>query len=299
VEHFPVTPGDHQTLSHLEIEPGGMCNFLIAGQRLGGEMHALDAIGADRYGLMLLETLEAEGVDVSQVVRVEGVKSRGVTVLNGSNDQHAFMAYSGSLLPVQALSAEWAQTLAEADVLYLDGFSLRQEHIRGAVEEAARRMHERGGKVFYDPGPTMHASPEFLNSVYGIFLTEEELRGWMGLGGAEGAWSLLEEGPELVVIKQGAAGCTVVTAGHSHVCKGYSVPVRDTLGAGDVFNAAFVLSLLQGKSAAECGAYANAAGAATVQKFGAGMNVPSREEVKGGIRNSKQQVTNQENSSPV
>jgi ribokinase len=285
VEHLPVTPGDHQTLSHLEIEPGGMSNFLIAGQRLGGEMHALDAIGADRYGQMLLEALAAEGVDTSQVVRVEGAKSRGVAVLSGPDDRHAFMAYPGSELPVQALSAEWMQPLSEADALYVDGFSLRQEHIRGAVEEAARKMHERGGEVFYDPGPTMHASPEFLNSVYGVFLTDEELLGWMGLGGAEGAWSLLEEGPELVVIKGGAAGCTIVTGGHSQVCKGYFVPVKDTLGAGDVFNAAFVLALLQGKSAAECGAYANAAGAAAVQKFGAGRNVPSGEEVEEIVRN--------------
>jgi sugar/nucleoside kinase (ribokinase family) len=127
----------------------------------------------------------------------------------------------------------------------------------------------------------MHASPEFLNSVYGVFLTEEELLGWIGLGGAEGAWSLLEEGPELVVIKQGAAGCTLVTAGQFQACKGYSVPVKDTLGAGDVFNAAFVLALLQGKSAAECATYANAAGAAAVQKFGTGRNVPSRQEVEG------------------
>jgi ribokinase len=289
VEHFPITPGDHQKLNELDIELGGMCNFLIAGRRLGGEMVALDTIGADRNGKLLLEALKAEGVDVTQVVKVKGARSRAVVVMSTSDQQYAFMGYPGSELTEQGLSAKWKAALDGADALYLDGFSLLQEHISGTALKVAKEMHARGGKVFLDPGPRVaEIARQELSYVNVVLLTANELKAWVGLEGAEGAWSLLDEGPELVVVKQGREGCTIFSACQEIRCAGYSVTVRDTLGAGDVFNAAFVLALLQGKSLAECGALANSAGAAQVQKFGAGRNVPSREEVEAIFKKGKQ-----------
>ena len=144
VKHFPVVPGDHQTLSEIAVEPGGMCNFLIAGQRLGGQMIALDAIGMDSYGLELLGVLAEEGVDTRGVVQVSGARSRGVMVMSDSVDQHVFMAYPGSEMPLQTLNQDWQRILAGVEALYLDGFSLRQEHVRAAALAAARWMAGAG-----------------------------------------------------------------------------------------------------------------------------------------------------------
>jgi ribokinase len=280
VEHFPVTPGDHQTLGEIAVEPGGMCNFLIAGQRLGGQMTALDAIGADSYGLALLAVLEEEGVDTRGVVRVAGARSRGVLVMSDPADQHVFMAYPGSAMPEQTFNAEWQRVLAGTDALYLDGFSLRQENVRSAALEAAQWMACQGKKVFFDPGPAADAGARaVLPWLDGLFLTAGELSKWAEGGVTE----LFGESQRLafVVVKEGAGGCTI----HAKVeparhCQGFSVPVRDTVGAGDVFNAAFLLALLRGSSLPECGTFANAAGAVQVQKFGAGRNVPTRAEVE-------------------
>lgn len=280
VEHFPVTPGDHQTLSELTLEPGGSCNFLIAGQRLGGEMAALDAIGADRYGEMLIEALAAEGVDVSQIVRVPGVRSRAVVVLRGSKGHHAFMGYPGGMLPEQSFSLGWQKAVGAATALFIDGFSLLRGYSHLVTLQAIEWAFKHGKKVFLDPGPmAAGVTREILAQVYAVMLTADELQDWVGVEGVEGAWSLLDSGANVVAIKRGSAGCTLVTAGQTFECPGYAVEVRDTLGAGDVFDAAFVLELLRGKSLLECGAYANAAGAATVQKFGAGRNVPMKDEI--------------------
>ena len=280
VEHFPVVPGNHQTLGEIAVEPGGMCNFLIAGQRLGGQMTALDAIGADSYGLDLLDALEKEGVDTSEVVRVGGARSRGVMVMNDAADRHVFMAYPGDEMPVQSFNTDWQRVLDGTDTLYLDGFTLRQEHVHSAALAAAQWMAGQGKKVFFDPGPA--ADPDaraVLPRLDGLFLTAAELSRW----GEGGVMELFGESQRLalIVVKEGAGGCTIYAKGEPALhCRGFSMPVRDTLGAGDVFNAAFILTLLQGKPLAECGAFANAAGAVQVQQFGAGKNVPTREEVE-------------------
>ena len=280
VEHFPVVPGDHQTLGEIAVEPGGMCNFLIAGQRLGGQMIALDAIGMDSYGLELLGALAEEGVDTRGVVQVSGARSRGVMALSGPADEHVFMAYPGGEMPLQTLNQDWQRILAGAEALYLDGFSLRQEHVRVAALAAAQWMAGQGKRVFFDPGPAADAAARaVLPWLNGLFLTAGELNRWAEKGVDElfGAAQHLA----FVIVKEGVEGCTVYTRGEPALhCRGFSVPVRDTLGAGDVFNAAFLLALLGGKPLAECGAFANAAGAVQVQKFGAGRNVPTREEVE-------------------
>ena len=60
---------------------------------------------------------------------------------------------------------------------------------------------------------------------------------------------------------------------------GLSVPVKDLTGAGDSVLAAVMLSYLAGHDLPKMLAIANATGAACVQKFGAGVNVPYKHEV--------------------
>jgi sugar/nucleoside kinase (ribokinase family) len=57
------------------------------------------------------------------------------------------------------------------------------------------------------------------------------------------------------------------------------VQVRDTNGAGDVFNAAFLYAYLNGWGLQHVGIFANAVGAAKTRKFGSGRSVPTLQEV--------------------
>src|SRR3546814_20607560 len=49
----------------------------------------------------------------------------------------------------------------------------------------------------------------------------------------------------LLVVKQGAAGATAWTGSASHAWPAPSLPVVDTIGAGDVFNAYYLAALLR------------------------------------------------------
>lgn len=282
VDHFPINAAEHQPLGDIALEPGGMCNFLISGQRFRAQTTALDVIGADKEGNSLVEQLAAEGVDVSQVIRIQKARSRTVAVLSDSAGRHTFLPFLGDQFPEKSLSGAWLDKVDAADALYLDGFSLRGAAVRGAVLDAAKRVHKQGNKVFMDPGPAASEIPlDLLKSVNGVFITAEELHTWFtAREEASEVQQLQDLGVDLVVVKKGAAGCTVYDNGRQFDRPGFPVNVRDAMGAGDVFNAAFITQFLQGQLIERCAEFANAAGAAAVQKFGAGRNVPTWEEVE-------------------
>ena len=54
--------------------------------------------------------------------------------------------------------------------------------------------------------------------------------------------------------------------------------IVDTTAAGDCFNAAFVVSLAEGKEPKEAILYATAAASVSVTRFGAQSSIPDKEE---------------------
>lgn len=72
----------------------------------------------------------------------------------------------------------------------------------------------------------------------------------------------------------GKKGCRVKSTDADQPFAGYSVKATDTVGAGDTFNAAFVVMYLEGKNLADCGKFANAAAALKVNRG----KFPTRQE---------------------
>jgi sugar/nucleoside kinase (ribokinase family) len=83
----------------------------------------------------------------------------------------------------------------------------------------------------------------------------------------------------MVVVKRGAQGCLLQRDGETVEQPGFAVPVRDTTGAGDAVAAALILAWLSGYDLPATAALANAAGAATVQRLGGGLNLPGVAEI--------------------
>jgi sugar/nucleoside kinase (ribokinase family) len=101
-----------------------------------------------------------------------------------------------------------------------------------------------------------------------------------GVTGEAAYEQLLAAGPQLVVVKRGASGCLLATPDMRDDVPGFTAKVVDTVGAGDCFDAAFIAGRLHGLSLHDSALLANATGAASVQKMGAGRNAPTCAEVK-------------------
>ena len=112
-------------------------------------------------------------------------------------------------------------------------------------------------------------------------LTEDEALTFTGAADADAAARWLQaHGARDVIIKRGPQGCSCYVGDGPRVdIAGLKVDVRDTAGAGDSFAAGFLFDVLQHGHVIEAARFANAVGAAKVQKLGTGRNMPTREEV--------------------
>src|SRR5262245_43420134 len=92
-------------------------------------------------------------------------------------------------------------------------------------------------------------------------------------------WLLQATGASLVCVTRGPDGCSVRTSVESVELPGISVPVADTVGAGDAFTAALVCRSIEGVALAEAARFANAYAAVVVSKPG-GTPTVNRAEVE-------------------
>jgi 2-dehydro-3-deoxygluconokinase len=68
-------------------------------------------------------------------------------------------------------------------------------------------------------------------------------------------------GAQLTVVKLGAQGYIISNKGNFERGEAYKVKPVSTVGAGDVFNAAFISNFVKGEELAKCGVFANATAA--------------------------------------
>lgn len=283
--HLPVEPGRHQDPGTRRIEPGGAGNFMIAARHMGLEVWAAGTVGADPFGAHILDLLRSEDVKIAHVSNVPGSTSTVVMVLTDQESgEHTFIGSYGSGEEVPYPSGLDA-TIAQSDALFLQGYTLSEKRIVPMAFRAVDRATAAGVPIYLDVGPFMaFVTPEnvvrILEHAEVVMMTDDEISLVAGEHQGTDAYDyLLSVGPRVLVIKQGAEGCTIVTPGGAKRVSGFHVQVLDTVGAGDCFDAAFLAGHLNGLPLWECGRLANAMGAATVQRMGAGRNAPRYADV--------------------
>jgi len=289
VPRLPVRAAEHQILTGMQLEPGGAGNFLIAGSRLGMEMSALAPIGEDFFSDVLLEMLGTEGIHVDGLIRQPDGSTTTVFVLEEPARSHVFLGQYGQG-DVVSLSEDWKQRIESADAVQLWGYSLNEARLIKCVVEAAEFARGLGKTIVFDPGPLLNlADPEdcrkLISCVTVVLCTEEELAilGEHCQAAATPA-EMLKLGPSIVCVKYGQNGCKIFTADGTIDQPGFVVPVVDTNAAGDSFMAAFVYGYLSGWPLQAVAVFANAMGAAKVQKFGSGRQVPTADELRKVLR---------------
>lgn len=279
VETLDIQPKDLQRVSYLELGPGGACNVAIMSSRFGLDVGCLGEVGRDMFGEIILEGLEAEGVDVTNVIISDGARTPVANVLVDERGEPAYLGFSGSLR-VMALPDEWIPIIQSGSALYCDGWA-EHEGIPPIALAGLRVAREAGVPAFFDPGPgnpeidnAWHVEAASLATV--LLATEDEARRLTGEADpVNSARALLAGGTELVIIKRGMAGCFLLTEDRLHIAPGLPVVALDATGAGDSLAAATIYGYLNDFALQELGDLANATGAAKVRKMGTGHNMPA------------------------
>ena len=289
VEALPVVAGQHQVLDTLRVEPGGACNFLITGARLGYPMAAIATLGSDQWGQHAANILIEEGVDLARV-RHDGASTL-VLALANAGGEHVFLGQRGQAASL-ALAEVDRSLIKRVGAIFIAGYALCEPYHQSFLPEALALARAANVPIFFDAGPLVADAPpallqETLAHTDTLLLTEDEITLLPGNASGDVA-GLLALGPRRVVLKRGAAGCEIWSLDELRNrapqkivdAPGFSVPVVDTAAAGDCFAAAFIGATLHGEPPETCARWANAVGAAAVQKLGGGRNVPTLAEVE-------------------
>jgi 2-dehydro-3-deoxygluconokinase len=284
VERLPLLPNNHGWAEGIFLEPGGAGNVLVAARRLNLDVAALGQLGADRYGAETLAMLEPEGVDLRHVAVYPDRSTVLCIVLADRLNQHVYLGIKDDL-GLWPFPEEWHVVIRQSRALYTDGYTLRDLLALDDVLGAFATARAAGVPIFFDPGPSIEfiageQSVRALAAIDVLLLSEPEAKVLSPLSDrVELARTLLALGPSVVVLKLGSEGCLVATSKEVQQVAGFSVPVVDTVGAGDSFAPAFIAGWLRGGTLRDSAVLGNAMGALAVTRRGAGTRIPSRENL--------------------
>jgi ribokinase len=288
-------PQPGETVQGGEFEPadagGKGANQAVAAARLGARVAFIGRVGVDDRGRILLQRLEAEGVEVRHVVK-DRRASTGVALIHvGAEGEKQILVAPGANLRLTTADVRRASgTIQCANVLVLQ-FEVPMK----ATLAAARIAHRARVPIVLDPAPAAKPPGELLRLVHVIRPNEHEAEELTGVKvrnratARRAAERLIELGPRAAIVAGGSGGNLLVwrnDTGNLDEIWLPKLPVKtiDATGAGDAFAAGIAVALSEKRSFPEAAVFANAAGALATTKIGAQPAMPTRKAVEALLR---------------
>ena len=274
VDGHPAANAKMQMQGYAELPGGQSASAAAALARLGLRTRYIGRIGDDDFGRRGLESLRAEGVDVSHVVTVPGATSQFAVILvdrqSGSRtvvwNRHPGLAMSPSDVP--------ADDVCAARVLLVDC------HETAAVTAAAAEARRVGTRTVVDVERGRPGIDELLRHIDVIIAAEGFPAEYTGAASLGEALARLQRdtGAPVVCVTLGDEGSLCLAAGREIATPAFRLPVVDSTGAGDVFRSGFIAGWLYGRDAAELEEvlrWANAVAALKCRALGARAACPT------------------------
>ena len=224
--------------------------------RLGAQASLIGAVGRDPAGRALVDAIRSDGV-TPRISRVAGGRTGRIGVMVAPGGERSFVADRGAADALQPadLRPAW---FANANALHLPVYSLLGEPLGLAGRRAVALAREAGAIVSVDlasVGPLLASGRRAARALLGeiapelLFATASEAEALLGRHAIE---DLLELAATAVV-KRGAQGATVLARdGEDHLrfeVATEPLTAADTTGAGDAFDAGFLVGWFAARAA--------------------------------------------------
>jgi fructoselysine 6-kinase len=226
------------------LYPGGNCvNFAVFARWLGAESSYLGVFGSDEHGRFLREAIEAEGVDTHRSQVKDGPS--GVSSISIVQGDRVFGGWNGGGVTVSD-----PLELNEDLLRYLSGFDLLHSSVYSRSEKELAKARAAGPLISYD----FSSEEEFRTTRY--FTTvcpslDLALISCSNLSTAQTQRllaALVDHGAGMALGTRGESGAVVYDGRNFISAPAAPIPATDhpidTMGCGDAFLTAFVVSLL-------------------------------------------------------
>ncbi|PIC74677.1 sugar kinase [Sporosarcina sp. P17b] len=289
----PITKGPMRFVTHFERKMGGAeLNFAIGCSRLGLNSKWISRLGQDEFGKVIYNFARGEGIDVTDVDFVEGyTTSVNFKEVRESGEGKTF--YYRQQSPVLTLRVEDIneKLLDSIDLLHITGVFLAIDPQNLTIAKRLITLaNEKNIPVSFDPNIRLKlwTIEEARKAYFEIFQQIDIL-----LTGLDEIQLILEDSSEAtlvklanefnikdLVIKDSSAGSRLYRNGEWFTSPAFQVPVIDTVGAGDGFDAGYVYSYLNNLEPNEALRFANGVGALVVSVLGDNEGLPYLNEVQ-------------------
>ena len=232
---------------------GAVFNTAIALGRLGARAGMLTGLSRDMFGDQLADALKASDVDTTHIIRSDRPSTLAFVKLEDGQASYSFFDENSAGRMIRA--EDMPELPSDITALFFGGISLASDPSASAY---AALLDRQGGPraVMIDP----NIRPLFITDADGyrrrmaamisqadiVKVSDEDLD-WLNpapLTQAEKISAMLDTGPSVVIVTQGAEGAIATLAdGTSIAVPAAKTNVVDTIGAGDTFNAGFLAKL--------------------------------------------------------
>ncbi len=274
----------------IRMVAGGSAAYAaIALANMGADVTICSTIGDDERGRRLLQELTEQQVDCRLISVHSGVETTAsMVVCDGKNKN--FIGCS-PMLPISIPSFE---QIRDADVLVIAGYMIYPELHSDEAYSLFKEAHDHGIKLLLDGQSLPNKKTDslikrthldrMLALVDVFFAARKEVKQLLGTDEPEQASKqLLTLGCKLAVLKQGSDGCRLISEKYDYNVPVFSVEVFDTVGAGDIFGAAFSFGFASGWDIKRCSEFASIYTGLSLRRYKHHKPYPILEEVNAAM----------------
>jgi len=243
------------------FRPGGSgCNTSIVLSKLGAEVWHVGHIGTDPFGQMASRYIGLSTVHTDLIQQRDEFQTGFFLILTTSGGQRTMFGQRAA--NNQPPDIKVVEKFSHAiELMHISGYTLINPQQSAAILEIAHHMSGQKKLISMDPGVcTMKSEKgkikDLLPHLDFLLLSQRELLDYSSPRDVEqGIQELLNLGVKAIILKKGEQGSECIT--HHERLSQPAIPIAgkqifDTTGAGDSFNAGFLLGVLQKRAMQEC-----------------------------------------------
>ena len=243
-----------------EISGGSAANTLAGLAALGAKCGFIGQVADDQLGEVFTHDIRAGGIRFDVAARAGDPPTARCLIFVTPDGQRTMNTFLGAshYLPADALDEA---AIADAAVLYLEGYLWDPEEPRAAMRKAIAAARNAGRKIAFTPSESFvieRHRADFLDLIETgmidvLFCNEHEMAALVGTPDFEAGIAQLAPRVPVLVVTRGADGAIAVSGDErAQVAAEPIARVVDTTGAGDLFAAGFLFGHVRGKGLAEC-----------------------------------------------
>lgn len=280
VYRLPASPKADSPTAKLRISSystmcgGQVATAMAACAGFGLSTAYIGCAGHDHNGRLIRAELEQRGVDVSHVMTRECANRFAVIAVDETTGERIVLWDRDERLNLEAREID-SRLIEAARVIHVD------DEDQEAAIAAATMARRAGVPCTSDIDRVTDRTRDLIATVSIPIFAQHVLPAITGESDVERALRVVRRthGGTLCATV-GASGAVLLVGGECIAEPGFAVKAVDTTGAGDVFRAAFIYSLLKNDSPRDMLRFANAAAAVSCTRAGAIAGVPSMEDIR-------------------